>query len=36
MTARVVWVAADGFAYDGERLHDYSRQGEGVLPNEQM
>ena len=24
---RQVWVAEDGFAYDGSRLFDYSRQG---------
>jgi hypothetical protein len=24
---RRVWTAEDGFAYDGERLYDYSRQG---------
>jgi hypothetical protein len=30
MTACEVWVAADGFAYDGERVYDYcARQGEG-------
>jgi hypothetical protein len=28
--AREAWVAADGFAYDGQRLYDYcARQGEG-------
>jgi hypothetical protein len=25
---RRVWTTEDGFAYDGERLYDYSRQGE--------
>jgi hypothetical protein len=25
---RQVWAASDGFAYDGERLYDYSRRGE--------
>jgi hypothetical protein len=24
---RQAWVAPDGFAYDGERLYDYSREG---------
>jgi hypothetical protein len=29
---REVWVGSDGFAYDGERLFDYSRGGRGI-PN---
>jgi hypothetical protein len=29
--AREVWVAAEGFAYDGQRVHDYcARQGRAV------